>query len=298
MEEKEILCLKRAGQIASEARRYAKEFIKKDMPLIEIAEKIESKIIELGGKPAFPVNLSINEIAAHVTPSHIETKKAEGLLKVDLGAHIEGYIADTACSIDLENKEENKKLILAAEKALEEAINLIKNNPNIKIREIGRKISETIISKNAQPIQNLSGHSISEYTIHAGITIPNYDNAQEKTLHEGVYAVEPFTTSGRGAVKDGKPSGIYALVMEKNVRDSFAREILHYIQEEYRTLPFCSRWLVKKFGSRALIALKRLEEAEIIHQYPQLIEISQNKVAQAEHTIILTEKKEVIVTTE
>ena len=199
-------------------------------------------------------------------------------------------------SIDLENSKENQNLIDAAKKSLEEATNLVIKNKNISIRKIGAIISKTIQSNNAQPIQNLSGHSINQYDIHAGITLPNYDNAQEKSLPEGTYAIEPFSTSGHGSVKDGKLSGIYSLTNDKNVRDSFAREVLKYIKEEYKTLPFCSRWLVKKFGTRALIAMKRIEEADIVHNYPQLIEISNGKVAQAEHTILIT-SDEVIVTT-
>ena len=99
----------KAGQIASEVRKYAKTIIKKDVPLLEIAEKMEAKIEKLGGKPAFPVNLSIDNISAHYTPSHDDKTLASGLLKVDFGAHIDGWLSDTAFSIDLENSEENQK---------------------------------------------------------------------------------------------------------------------------------------------------------------------------------------------
>src|SRR3989338_11154809 len=103
----------KAGTVVSKVREYARTIVKPGMPLIEIAEKIEEKIAELGGKPAFPTNLSINEIAAHCTPTHNDQTKAEGLLKVDIGVQIDGYIADTAFSIDLENSDENSSLIKA-----------------------------------------------------------------------------------------------------------------------------------------------------------------------------------------
>lgn len=285
---------KKAGKIASEAVKFARSLVKKDTPLLEIAEKIENKIIELGGKPAFPVNLSINEVAAHSTPSFNSTDKASGLIKVDLGVHIDGYVADTSFSLDLESLEENKKLIQTAEKALEEACKIV--HSGIKIKEIGKSIENTIRTAGLQPIHNLSGHSIEQYNLHAGTTIPNIDNAQEKILLEGVYAVEPFVTSGLGSVRDGKPSGIYMLTKQGQVRDMFARQVLAWIQEEYQTLPFCLRWLVKKFGTRAVIAMQRIEEAGLVHHYPQLIESGKGKVAQAEHTLIVTDK-EVVVTT-
>jgi len=285
---------KKAGAIAFETIKYARAFIKKGMLLVEIAEKIESKIVELGGKPAFPTNLSVNENAAHCTPSSNDLATAEGLLKVDLGAHIDGYIADTSFSVDLENSEENKMLIAASESALKEACNTAKFG--IAIRKIGSAIENSIRNKGFQPIQNLSGHSISQYELHAGITLPNIDNLQEKTLQEGVYAIEPFATNGLGSVKDGKPSGIYALKKQGNVRDAFARQVLEYVKQEYNTLPFCTRWLYKKFGSRALIAMQRIEEAGLVHQYAQLIESGKGKVAQAEHTLVITEKEKIITT--
>lgn len=296
MNPKEIKKLQEAGQIAKQVIEYAKSFIKKDMPLLEIANKIDDKIHELKAKPAFPVNLSINEIAAHSTPAYNDESKAHGLLKVDIGIHVEGYVADTAFSIDLENTEENKSLIKAAEAARDKAVEKIKHET--KIRDIGAIIEKTCKSHNVQPIHNLSGHSIEQYNIHAGLTIPNYDNHQEAQIETGIYAIEPFTTleSATGSVKDGKLSGIYHLEKEGPVRDQFARQVLKFIEDEYQTLPFCARWIHKKFGTRGLLALRQIEQAGLLHHYPQLIEKSGAKVAQAEHTVIITEKEKIVTT--
>jgi len=264
------------------------------MLLIEIAEKIESKIIELGGKPAFPTNLSINEIAAHYTPSYDDKTPASGLLKVDFGVHVDGWIADTALSVDLENSEENKKLIEASEKALEDALNTAKKG--ISANEIGGKIQSAIESFGFKPIINLTGHQIEQYTLHAGLAIPNIGDKRTEIIDDGLYAIEPFATNGSGKIYDGKNSGIYSVIELKNIRSQSAREILDYISEKYQTLPFCSRWLVKKFGTKAMIALKQLEENGNIHQYPQLIEIEKGIVAQSEHTILIDGKNKIVTT--
>ncbi len=284
----------KAGKIAKEVREWIKPQIKKDILLLEIAEKIEEKIVGLGGKPAFPVNLSINDIAAHYTPAFDDKTKAYGLLKVDFGVHIDGWIADNAFSVDLENTEENKKLIQASEDALNKSLSVIK--PQSPISVSGAAVFNAIDSHGFSPIVNLSGHSLEKYDLHAGITIPNIDNKTNTLFASGAYAIEPFATTGVGKVYDGKPSGIYSLIDERNVRNPTARKILDFVIEEYSTLPFCSRWIVKKFGQGALFGLKQLEDNGNLHQFSQLIEVSHKNVSQAEHTI-LVEKDKVEITT-
>ena len=277
----------KAGRIARQVREYTKGIIKKRTPLLEIAEKIEEKVIELGGKPSFPTNLSIDNIAAHYTPLYNDEASAHGLLKIDFGVHIDGFIADTAFSIDLENSEENKKLIEASEKALKNSIKKIEENPKISLNEIGKEIQETIESYGFSPVINLSGHSMEKYELHSGITIPNIDNKKTNPLSHGIYAIEPFATTGIGKIHDGKPSGIYVLQEEKNTRNPTAREVLNYIIDEYKTLPFCSRWIVKKFGVKSLFALKELKQVGCLHEFEQLVESPNSKVSQAEQTILI-----------
>ena len=274
--------------------KYARTIIKKGDSLLDIAEKIESKIIELGGKPAFPVSLSINEIAAHYTPSYEDKKTAQGLIKIDLGVHIDGWIADTAFSLDLENNQENKRLIQASEKALEEAIQI--STSETPLNKIGETIQKNIESFKFLPIINLCGHSMEQYHLHSGITIPNFDNKKTLPLGIGLRAIEPFATNGVGKIKDSKPSDIYMLTEEKTPRSLIAREVLEFIAEEYQTLPFCSRWLVKKLGLKSLIGLRQLEENGNLHRFAQLVEDSGGKVSQAEHTLFIEKDKVTVIT--
>ena len=284
----------RAGQIAKEAIIFAKSFIVKGMPLIEIAQKIEDKIMHLGGKPAFPVNLSINEIAAHATPSYNDDSVAHGLLKVDIGVHIDGMIADTAFSLDLENSDLNRKLIEVAKEALDSAVSHA--HFDSPVTKIGARVAECAAKYNFSSIHNLTGHSIEKYDVHAGISIPNYDSGQVDLLKEGIYAIEPFITPGSGRVRDGKPSGIYHFAEPRAVRDNVAREVAAFIVSEYQGLPFCSRWIHSKFGGRGLLALNMLEQAGVVYQYPQLIESDNGIVSQAEHTLLIEKSKTTIIT--
>lgn len=297
----------KAGKIASEARNYAKEIIKPGIPLIEIAEKIEFKIRKSGGDLAFPVNLSIDEIAAHYTPDHQDGTLAKGLIKVDLGVSIDGWLSDTAFSVNLspkgtEEHSENEKLIVAAQEGLNSAINYVKNNKQeTSLSNLGKEIESAIKNKGKQPIVNLTGHSMNKYDLHSGISIFNIENNNRTQVGSGLVAIEPFTTSenGTGRVKNGINSGIFLLVDLKPIRNPNARKILKYIHENYNTLPFCSRWLVNEFGTSALLALRQLEKNGNLHNFPQLIETSGTRIAQAEHTLLIDEEtNEVLVTTE
>lgn len=294
LKQENFMALKEAGKIAKEVSVYAKSIIKKGIKLLDLAEKIESKIESLGGRLAFPVNLSINEIAAHYTPSYNDETTASGLLKVDIGVHVNGFIADTAFSVDLENNEENKKLIEAGENAVKRALEVIREG--IPICDIGREIGEVILSKGFSPIRNLTGHEVRNMFLHSGLTIPNYNNGNTARLPEGVYAIEPFTTSGQGIVYESKPSGIYILKERKGVRDMLARQIFDYIENEYQSLPFCSRWLVKKFSPKAIFALSALKQAGCIEEFSQLVEQNRKPVAQAEHTVVVLHDKTEVTT--
>jgi methionyl aminopeptidase len=138
---------------------------------------------------------------------------------------------------------------------------------------------------------------MNEYELHSGLIIPNFSNDNPDKLPKGLYAIEPFATNGSGKIYEGKPSGIYALIEDKNIRSNDARDVLDFIVEEYKTLPFCSRWVVKKFGTKSLFALRELENNNTISQFDQLVEVSHKPVSQAEHTILI-EKEKVTITTE
>ncbi len=294
MEEKEIKDYKQAGEIAKKVIAYAKELIKPNMPLLEIAQKIHKKINELGAEPAFPVNLSINEIAAHYHPTLEDDTKASGLLKVDIGIHINGFIADTAFSLDLTSDNKYKELIKASEQALENSLKILNKNPTL--HQIGEAIQESIESKGFSPIVNLSGHELAQYKVHAGITIPNYANNNENKIEKGAYAIEPFATTGQGQVYEGGTSNIYSVIKPKNTRSPISRKILDYVWEKYQTLPFSLREIQEKFGPMTRLGIKELEQAGVLHNFPQLIEKSHKPVSQAEHTFIKTNKGIIITT--
>src|SRR3989344_7945295 len=199
----------KAGSISAEVLEYGKSLIKKGNSLLEATELIEKKIFELGGKPAFPVQFSCNEIAAHFCAEEDDnTIFDEQVVSLDLGVHVDGAIGDNAYTIDLSGKYND--LVKAAQEALKEALKII--NVGTELREIGKVISDTIKGYGYNPVRNLSGHGLNLYNIHDKPTVPNIEDNNRITLKERMtFAIEPFATNGSGVVRESGIATVFRL---------------------------------------------------------------------------------------
>lgn len=283
-------CYIRAGKIASNVREKSRKWVAEGEKLLDVAEKIEGEIISLGGQPAFPVNISVNEIAAHYTPVENDTKVFchDDIVKIDIGVHVEGYIADTAATIYLGTDAKKKALVSATDSALDAALAL--STPGRKIADIAAKIEEIIRGAGFAPITNLSGHYLGRYIIHGSPSIPNIRTDMRAVLSEGdVIAIEPFATFGAGSVKDTGRAMIFSSGAEKPVRNPAGRQILKFARNT-QGMPFASRWIKDSHGSMQDRALSELVSVGALHAYPVLKEVSGALVSQAEHTVIVGAK--------
>jgi len=283
--------LKKASEITKKAKREAEKLLKPGESIYNIAETIEQKIIDLGGFPSFPVNISINNIAAHYTPTINDNTilKDGDVVKFDFGAQVNGYCIDTAFTVEI-NDNKYKDLIEASRNALENVKKIIRKD--IEISEIGKVIENTIKSYNYNPIYNLSGHRIEQYILHSRITIPNYDNKSKIKLNEGIYAIEPFATNGIGFAKEDKPSGIYSIISDKPIRDPNIKKFFQEIYNKYKTLPFAYRWLYKDYNNKINLKLfiEYLKKNGNIYEYPILLEQSNGIVTQFETTFYIYDR--------
>jgi methionyl aminopeptidase len=272
-----------AGEILAQVREEAAERVEVGASHLELAEWTEERIRELGGEPAFPVNISIDEEAAHATPSADDSSTfGEEMINLDIGVHIDGWLADTAITVDLSGHDD---LAEAPEAALDAALDLVE--PGVETGEIGAAIEEVIDDYGYNPVVNLTGHGLGRWDQHTPPNIPNRAVSQSVELEAGdVVAVEPFATDGGGKVSEGSDEQIFALDREQSVRNRDARQALEQITEEFRTLPFATRWLDV---DRPEMALRRLERQNVVHGYPVLKEDEGALVSQKEHTVIVTE---------
>jgi len=288
----------KAGKIASEVRELARAKDWTGKTLYEICETVESEIKSRGGKCAFPVNASLNEFAAHYTaePDDPKILSNTDLIKIDLGVQINGFIADTAVTISYDP--EFEMLVDAAEEALKNAMAMVK--VGTKASDIGRTIEKTVKQYGFLPIANLSGHSLEQYTIHAGKSIPNIWSIGSFSLSsKEAYACEPFVTTskGLGFVREGKIRNIFGLISRKKTKNDAANKLLDYIWENFNTLPFALRWITKEWNHKeAKPLLDELIKNKIVRAYPVLIEANEQRVAQAEHTFIPTETGAIVTT--
>jgi methionyl aminopeptidase len=290
--EKEALDkLRLSGKILRETREEIKNYVREGMPIIEICEKAENLIRKKGGKPAFPCNVSVNEIAAHYTSPPNDTTKIpdNSVVKVDIGAHVDGYLTDTAVTVCF--NPEYTGLVETAERALKVAVENIR--PGVSTSQLGSVIESLIKSRGFKPVSNLTGHQVGRYLVHTGTSLPNVAQLFSSKLKlGGTYAVEPFVTlpNAAGRVEDGDEAAIFRFVKSRSLKSNHARQLLKYVEVNFRTLPFAERWLqnvVPQENYRE--AFHELLSSKCLMQYPVFVEASGKTVAQAEHTVLVIE---------
>jgi methionyl aminopeptidase len=298
METKEINNYKEAGKVWKQAIAKALK-IKEGTPLLKFANEIEKFILDEGCGLAFPINLSLNEEAAHFTPNWDKEDdrvlKVNDVLKIDIGVHKDGYICDGAVTVNLDNT--HAKQIEANEQALENAISVAKFDVEIDV--IGKAIEETLKEKGFNPVYNLGGHGLDKFDIHAWPSLPNHGNNSSQELEEGALAIEPFSSTGDGFVSESSQVEIFSLNEGKNVRNVHGRKLLA-IAKEYEGLPFAERWLKKKLEKKLddfqfNLGLRELMKADVFKTYPGLKETKGKIVTQVEKSLLVLENKTIVL---
>lgn len=290
MKDETIDLYREAGRIASRILAEGLQKVRAGAPYLAVVEQIEGRVEEEGAGLAFPLNVSINEDAAHDTASIGDERFfAEGnVVKVDLGVHLEGYIADTAATVDLGD---HPLLLEASSSALSRAISQVRQG--ITVGELGRVIQEEIEQRGFRPVVNLTGHGLARFMIHTQPNVPNIQIQGGAVLEEGtVFAIEPFASTGMGQVSEKRRTEIYQQLAIKPVRLPSARHILEEVRSR-QGMPFARRWLG---GDRLDLPLSTLVRSGMIRAYPVLADIPGSLVSQHEHTLIVTEEGCIVTT--
>jgi len=277
----------KACNIAKEIRELIKPKVQVGIKILDLIEEIEGEIIKRGALPSFPCNISINNIAAHYTsPSFDETEIEDGdIVKVDFGCHVDGAISDQAFTVCFNSELDN--LVKASEEALQNVIDNIK--PGAETNVLGGIAEDTIKQYGYLPINNLSGHQLERWVLHSDKTIPEIKLPYGEKIEEGeVYAMEVFASTGLGTVHDMPNVYIYRVQpIRIPLRNKLARKMMTFCANNYRTLPFAKRWLVKEFGFKVRLAIRELTMKKIFYEYHPLADKQGSFIAQKEHTLLV-----------
>ena len=274
-----------AGRVSKEAKERAMGLVGDGVLLLDVAEEIEGLMRKRGLRPAFPTCISIDNVAAHYSPTHDDTLRFRrgNVVKLDLGAQRDGWVADTAVTVEVGTRNWSR-LIQASELALQTAIEAV--HPGVETRVLGEGIRRAIEANGYKPIRNLTGHTIERYVLHAGKSVPNIPHGHD-TLEEGeVVAIEPFSSSGAGEVDGTRTGNIYRVLRTKPQRDDGLTEFLSALDGEFHGLPFAERWAYA-LNPKAPALLNQLLRARAVMTYPALLDVGAGIVAQTEHTMIV-----------
>ncbi len=282
----------RAGQVAAKALREGAALCTPGRPVIEVVQAIEASVQSQGLGMAFPATASLNECAAHWTPTHDDTRVLEDgdLVKLDCGAELNGALSDNAMTVEVGNGNLHTELIETAKACLEEAVSII--GPNCNLGDVGAAIELTAADRGFKTIQNLTGHSLERYNLHAGLTVPNVGMRIHRRPRIGdVLAVEPFVTTGQKArVENSGPGNIYHFQRSRPQRLPSAKRLLSSVQARHPKLPFAERWLTDVIDPKKLaFNLAQLQKQTMLKHYPALSEATGGQVAQFEYCVVITE---------
>jgi methionyl aminopeptidase len=271
---------RRAGRIGAEARELGAGLLVPGASRREVAEEVERFIRSQGALPAFPANLSTNQEAAHYTPDPEDDYRFRtgDLVKLDVGAHLDGAISDTAVTVEV-GSDRHAGLRRAVRSAQESAGRLLKGD--VETRELSLAIERAIRGEGYRPVENLTGHTIEPYLLHAGTSIPNVAGFSSQRLGAGqVVAIEPFATGGAGRIRNGPFGNILRF---REPPDGERTPELAEVFQRFRTLPFCLRWVEEGPMRRTL-----LKERRRLQTYPVFVEVREGLVAQWERTFLIT----------
>lgn len=287
----------KAGRVACQALKFGAKQVKPGVNMREVLDSIEEYIIKHGCGIAFPAQSSINNVAAHFCP--LDTEEViynDGdVVKLDIGAHHEGFIGDNAITISVGG--EHKDLVDASAAAVKAAQGVLK--PGCTPNDVGKAVQDAIVSRGFQPVRNLSGHGVGRFRIHTSPGMPNYPTGEGLQLVEHqVIAIEPFATTGRaGLIYNGTNATLFALINRKPLRSPYAREVYSLVQS-YNGLPFTTRWLTRKLGGKAMLGLSEMRRAGMLAEYPPLLDKNAGLVSQRENTFMITKTGCKVLTTD
>lgn len=290
---------KKSGIIHKIVQHNVIENLNKFNSALDIVEFIEENIKNLAKYDpnyplksgiGFPVGISINDIAAHFTPSKNNNIiiKDDDLIKIDFGVHINGCITDGAFSWCPNGKYND--LIDISKGATELAIK--NSGVDVILGELGGLIQEYIESKEIEidnkilpikSIYDLSGHNIAPYIIHLNKAVPNIRIPYFERMKENeIFAIETFPTTGNGSILNDIECNHFMIENKNlNLLNKIKNNDIKKIYNSRKTLAFCPRWFDFEIPNSSFITkypVLKTSDGGIVAQYEKTIYIKNNGI--------------------
>jgi methionyl aminopeptidase len=295
MNNEHLESLRKAGRIARDCREWARENIKPGVRLAHILETVEDMIAKEGAAPAFPAQTSRNHVTAHYcsAPGDEQIYEEGDCVKVDVGVHVDGWVADNACTVDLSTDGRWGELIKASEDALKAAIATVA--VGVQVSEIGANVEAVIQARGFEPVRNLTGHGVARWKVHCAPQIPSYREGHERLRQGMIIAIEPFASTGVGMITERGKAEVFMLVRPPRKAKGLDKDLLNAIQA-WRGLPIARRYF-NEFSPQVLEdTLTKLARQGSLIRFPPLVESAGVMTAQTEHTMIVGDEGPEVIT--
>lgn len=259
---------------------------------------------------AFPTCLSVNNCICHFSPSKNDPDyalKAGDVVKIDLGAHIDGFIAVAAHTIvvgataDAKATGRAADVVLAAYQASQAALRLLKDGTsNYAVTEAVQKIASEYKCK---PIEGMLSHQLKQFKIDGEKTIIQNPTIAQKKEHEKctfekyeVYAMDVLVSTGEGLGKelDTKIS-IYKKTEENYLlKLKASRAFYAEVKKKYGTMPFNLRNFEEE--AKAKMGVHECVTHKLVEPFQVLYEKHNEIVAQFKNTVLILPNGLTVVT--
>nr|AFG29445.1 Erb3 binding protein [Nervilia fordii] len=299
---------KAASEIVNKALQLVVSGCKPKAKIVDICEKGDAFIREQAGSMyknvkkkiergvAFPTCISVNNTVCHFSPMASDDTVLEenDIVKIDMGCHIDGFIAVVAHTHVLQEGPVSGRVadvIAAANTAAEVALRLVR--PGKKNKDVTEAIQKVAAAYDCKIVEGVLSHQLKQFVIDGNKVILSVGNPEtrvdEAEFEENeVYAVDIVMSTGDGKPKlfDEKQTTIYKRAVDKNyhLKMKASRFIFSEISQKYPIMPFSARALEEK---RARLGLVECVNHDLLQPYPVLHEKPGDFVAHIKFTVLL-----------
>lgn len=275
--------------------------LKGDAMLMQEADKKYKNEEDMKKGVAFPTCLSVNNCICHFSPSRNDPDyllKENDVVKIDLGAHIDGFIAVAAHTIVVGATAENKckgraaDVVLAAYHASQAALRLLKDGTgNYAVTEAVQKIAADFKCK---PIEGMLSHQLKQFKIDGEKTIIQNPTIAQKKEHEKcdfekyeVYAMDVLISTGEGLGKEHDTRVSIYKKTEENylLKLKASRAFYAEVKRKYGPMPFNLRNFEEE--AKAKMGVNECVTHKLVEPFQVLYEKHNEYVAQFKYTVLI-----------